>query len=181
MRAILLALISLLLVTNLYAAENNLNEMFKDMNEIKVYLREATSTIDAPDVDMVRFKEIFNDVLTKRINMSFVPVANPGDADLIIDATVKGYVFKEKVMPSIFGTAALVADTTAPKSAAKLVVDYTIYDPKDNKILATYKNFTTDARHPVKEMEDGKAFALAATKNANRFIYRAFYEQQKRD
>lgn len=162
-----------------YARDTNLYEMFKDSPHIKVYLEDVANEVENTHINVDTFKDIFKEVLVKRLGIKFIPVDNASQADVVVLGKIKKYVFKEKVMPSFFGTAALVADTAAPKSAAKLVVDYKIISPKDGKTLFSYKNFTTDERRPYKDMLGEKAFTHAATKNINRFIYRAFYKQKR--
>ncbi len=176
MKAIIAVLFALVLTGN--AVADNLYEDFKYKPEIRVYLKDVTSEVEDPAVNIKLFREIFNEVLLKRLNMRFVPVNSMENADVIITALIKGYVFNEKVLPSFFSTASIVADTAAPKAAAKLVVDYKVISPVDGGVILKAKNFTTDERRPQKDMNSDNAFAFAANKNVNRFIFRSFYKER---
>ncbi len=179
MKKIFLVFLVLCFAAVSYAGERNVYEMFKEKPHIKVYLKEVTSETENPDIKISEFKRIFDDVHRKRIGIKFVPVESGDEADVIVTANIERYVFTKKVAPSLFGVAALVADTLAPKSSAKLVVDYKVTDPMTGKLITEFKDFTTDARRPVKNMEEGsKAFEFAAMKNINRFIYKTFCEQK---
>ena len=180
MKKTILFFLLLTITINAYGIEKNLYHTFKDYPEIKVHFEEVISEADHPNVNIRVFEEIFNNVLPQRIGIKFVPVASGDLADVIIKANIKDHAFTEKAMPLMFSAMTLVADSTTPKSAAKLVVDYQIIDPKTGEIISEFKAFTTQERRPIKDMEDEKAFKHVATKNVNRFLYRAFYEQKKK-
>ncbi len=180
MKKILIFFLAFCFAAISYADRRNVYEMFKEKPHIKVYLKKVDSDVDDPYVKINEFKRIFEDVHRKRIKIKFVPVDSADKADVVATVKIKDYIFRKKAMPSIFGAAAVAADTLAMKSSAKLSVDYTLTDPKTGKIITEFKNFTTNARRPVKSMEDGnKAFEFAAEKNINRFIYKAFHEQKQ--
>jgi len=180
MKVYVFAFLFLCVATVSYAAGDNLSEMFKETGEIKVYLKDVKIDISDPDAKEEVFREVFGDVLKKRINIEFVQARSEKDSNVVVLATISKYTYNEKVLPSFWSTAAIIADTTAPKSAAKLSVDYRILDPQTGKTLLSFKNFTTDTRRPQKDMTKDKAFFYAAQKNINRFFYRAFYKQQKK-
>ena len=170
-RIILFFLLTCFTVTS-YAAEKNLYKMFKGRPDIKVYLKDVTSDTKDPKVSTGVFEKVFKDVLPERLNIEFIPVDNANQADVVVRARIKSYLFKEKVAPRFFSLAALAADTTAPKSLARLVVDYDITSPEGEKVLLSFKNFTTEERRPTKDMAGEGGFIHAANKNINRFIYR---------
>lgn len=180
MRKIAIVLITVFFALTAHAAEKNLYSKFKGNSRIRVYLGEVT--IEAKDayVNVNVFRSVFDDVLKKRLNIEFVPVRDIADADVVVTARIKDYTFSKSVLPSFFGAGALVADATAPKSAAKLIVDYKVLKPKSKGVLLVYDSFITDERRPVEHMTGEKAFRHAAAKNINRFLYRAFYKQRKR-
>ena len=180
MKKYILAILFLCFVTASYAVADNLYDTFKDKGEIKVYLKDVEIDVKDQDVKEKVFREVFGDVLKERLNIDFIGSRSEKDSDVVVLARIKGYIYRKKVLPSFWSTAAIVADTTAPKSAAKLSVDYKILDPQTGKIILSFKNFTTDTRRPKKEMVKEKAFFYAAEKNINRFIYRAFYKQRKK-
>ena len=165
------------LATGAYARQSGLYETFKSNPEIKVYLGEVTSEIEDPRVKIKVFEKVFLYVIPRRINLKFVSVKNPNEADVVVTAKIKGYKFKERALPSFLSSVALLADMAAPKSAAKLVVDYKIATPAGN-VLLEYKGFTTNQRRPRKDMAGENGFMHAANKNINRFLYRAFYKQR---
>ena len=129
MKKAILIFLAVCFAVSSYARERNLYEKFKNKPHIKVYLKEVTSEAENPNAKISEFKRIFTDTHRKRINIKFVPVDSADKADVIATVKIKSYVFTEKALPSIFGVAALAADTLAPKSSAKLVVDY-IYSPR---------------------------------------------------
>ena len=178
MRKILLALVFLFVATGVSADNENLYYMFEDKPHIKVYLKEATSEVNDPAVSINEFKRIFDDVHRNRVNIKFMPVDSPDKADVIVTAKIVSYSMTERALPSLFGAAALVADTTSPKSSATLSVNYTIIDAETGKVLSEFDNFKTDARRRVRNMKGAKAFEFAAEKNISRFIYRAFHKQK---
>lgn len=180
MKKIILALLFLCIAVTSYAAEKNLYEMFKDTPKIKIYLKGVTSEAEDLYVKVKEFKNIFRDVLAKRINIEFALARNAKEADIIVTSRIKKYAFKEKVLPSFFSIPALVADTAAPKSAGILTVDYKLLSPKDGTLLLEFKDFTTVERRPIRDMIAEKAFTHTARKNINRFIYRAFYKQRSK-
>ena len=180
MKKISLVLFMLCFAMTAYAAEKNLHEMFEDYPHIKLYLKDVTNEAKDPHVKVNVFRDVARDALKERVNIKFVPVDSLDEADVVVTAKIKQYVFTEKALPSIFGAAALAADTATPKSSAKLTVDYELTSPT-GKVLMKHKDFTTEARLPVQEMRGEKAFKHAVDKNVNRFLYRSFREQQDGD
>ena len=181
MKKTLIVFLALCFAVSCYAGERSLYEKFKNKPHIKVCLKEVTNEVEDPNVKVNEFKSIFADTHRKRIDIKFVPVDSADKADVIVTAKIKSYVFTEKALPSIFGVATLAADTLAPKSSAKLVVDYTLTDGKTGKVLTEYGNFTTETRRPVETMKEGdKAFRFAATENVSRFIYKTFRKQKEK-
>ncbi len=181
MKKILLILMIFCFAATSYANDRTLYGMHEGKPHIKIYLKEVTSNVNDKYVKVNVFKHVFKDVLRKRLNIKFVPVDSSKKADVIVTAKIEEYSFTKKALPTIIGgTSGLVADLTAPKSAGKLIVDYEIVDPATGKALSFFNNFTTDERRPRKHMEGEKAFQHAARKNINRFIYRAFHEQNRR-
>jgi len=180
-KRLLLLFLVLCFAATSYAAERNLFHMFEDRAHLKVYVKAVTSDIDDEHVKVKLFEKIFKDVLRKRSNLKFVPVESAKEADVMIGAKIKRYVFIEKTMPSFFGTAALVADTASPKSEAQLVVNYVIMKPKNDRVISDFENFGTSERRPIEDMKGEKAFEHAARKNINRFIYKAFRNQSDFD
>ncbi len=168
--------IPICLSTTLYAKDNNLYEMFKDYPRIKVFLKEVIDQTGNPEVEIDIFKRVFGETIENRINITFIYVNDEKDADVVVTAKIKTYTFTEKALPSFTSIWAFTADTTAPKSSAKIVVDYEIISPTDGKTLLSYKNFTTDARKPIEQMKGEMGYSSAVDKNVNRFIYRAFYK-----
>jgi hypothetical protein len=185
MREIPLLFILLSVATVGYAARGNLYEMFNDYSEIKVFLKDVIDETGDPRVETEVFREVFEDVITSRINIKFMPVDSREDADVIINTRIKDYSFTKRALPIraaplFINAVTLVADTAEPKSAAKLVVDYEIRRSEDNKALFSYKNLTTEARKPQQDMKEEMGFIYAAKENINRFIFRAFYKRGKR-
>ena len=172
-----LVLLTLCFAVTAHAAERNLHKMYEDYDQIKVYLKSVWSESEDPHVKVNVFRDVCKKVLKERINIKFLPVESADEADVIVTAKIKKYAFTENALPSIFGTAALVADATAPKSSAMLTVEYEVISPK-GKMLMKHKDFTTEARLPIKEMKGERAFEHAVYKNANRFLYRTFHEQE---
>ena len=173
---LLILLISFILVPRAHGA--NLYTKFKDAPAIKIYLKRVTNEVNDPRVKTSAFKDVFKDVLSKRLNINFESAGNPTDADCVINATIKKYSFKKRAMPIPVSPWAIIADATAMKSSAKLVVDYLISDPATGDILAKFKGFTISERRPIKDMAGDEGFKHAAFKNINRLIYRAFYKQK---
>jgi len=159
-------------------AERNLYEVFKGKDVIKVYLKEVKDDTGDSLVNENLFSEVFEDVIKKRINIKFEPVKSPDQADVIIEADIHKFDYKEKVHPRFYSAYALVADATAPKSSARIVVDYTVKIPGGREYK--FKRFTTEERQPREGLDKDGALKGAIIKNVNRFIYRAFYKQRKR-
>lgn len=168
------------LTTTLYAYSNNLYEMFRDYQKIKVFLKEVIDQTGNPQVEIDIFKSVFGETIEDRINITFIYVNDEKNADVIVTAKIKNYVFTERALPSFTSVWAFTADTTAPKSSAKIVVDYEIISPTDSRILLSYKNFTTDARKPIEQMKGEMGYSSSVAKNVDRFIYRAFYKQRNK-
>lgn len=162
-----------------FAGDKNLHHMFKDAPEIRVYLAEVTSEVDSPYVKVSVFKDIFKDVLEARVDFKFIPVNSPDEADAIVKAHIEKYIFTEKVLPNMLSVWAAIADTTAPKSSAKITVDYVITKPQTGKTLHEASNFTTEERRPQADMNEENAFVYGAIKNINRFLYRTFRERER--
>jgi hypothetical protein len=163
---------------NLY--KGNLYGAFKDKEEIRVYLKEVENAAGDVRVNVAAFRDIFRRVLPRRVNIKFREVNNARLADAVISAKIKRYKFKENAMLIPISIWAVIADTTAPKSSAKLTVDYRVLGPDGGKALMELKNFTTTARLPKGEMTGDKSFRHAAEKSINRFLYRAFHKQKKK-
>lgn len=179
MKKIFLALLlCLILISSADAA--NLYGRFKEKPVIKVYLEEVKSEASNPNVNIPVFKDTFRKIMVERVNINFEPVRDRSAADAVVTADIKKYTFKKNVMPMFFSLWAFIADTTAPKSSATLVVDYRVLTPEDGKLLAEFKDFTTIERRPRKHVAGGKDFFYASAKNINRFLYRAFQKQRKK-
>lgn len=179
MKKILIFFIFISLSTTSLAKDKNLYETFKEYPEIKIYLQDIKNKTGNPKVKPEIFREIFEKTMGERLTVKFLCVNAPEKADIAIDATIKRFDFKEKALPSFFSVAALAADMTAPKSAAKLIVDYELSKPDTGKAVFVLKNFTTDARKPIEDMKGDMAYFAAVEKNVNRFLYRAFYKQKE--
>jgi len=180
MKKIIAALLILAFGLTLEASAVNLYSLFKDKPEIKIHLKKVTSEVSAPHVKNSVFKDVFRKVLPERVNTRFRWANNARSGDCVVTAKIKKYVFTKKAMPSLMGRFSLIADLLAPKSAARLVVDYTITNPDGTKILAEFRDFTINARRPRKDMVGKKAFMHAANKSINRFLHRAFDPQTNR-
>jgi len=161
-------------------ADTNLNKMFKNKKVVKVFLSNVVNETGKPDASIEVFKKAFADELASRKNMKFEAAATQADADVVVDAKIKSFEFKARVLPRFMGVESLAADMTAPKSYAKLVVDYTITSVKTGKELAMFKNFTTEELRPVKHMEGEKGYFWGISLNIKRFVYRAFYPVKDR-
>ena len=166
--------------TSSYAVERNLYKKFKGKDEIKVFLGNVISEAKSPDVRIDTFKKIFKEVVEERLNIKFVNAKSERDADVVIDARIKDYVFTEQASPSLFGPLVFAADALTTKSAASLTVDYDVIDPSANRLLLVKRNFNTVAKMPVEVMKGEKGFVNAVKRNANRFIFRTFCEQRKK-
>ncbi len=179
-KIISLFFILICLTTTVYAYSNNLYEMFRDYQKIKVFLKEVIDQTGNPQVKTDIFKKVFRETIENRINITFIYVNDKKNADVIMTAKIKSYVFTEKALPSFMSVWAFTADTTAPKSSAKIVVDYEIISPTDGRALLSYKNFTTNTRKPREQMKGEMGYTNSVAKNVNRFIYRAFYKQRNK-
>jgi len=178
-KALFLFLALCFLATSVYArSSQNLYDKFESNRDIKVYLKDVKNTSDNQAVNANVFKDVFGDVLRRRLNIQFVSVNNAKDADVVITCDIEKYVFTGKAMPSFFGAQSLAADTAAPKSQAILTVDYKVLSPKSGRLMFEARNFTTTERRPIKHMEGASAFKYAAEKNINRFLYRTFHKQK---
>lgn len=178
----LVVVIYLFLTSGLHASRDNLYKIFNIYPEIKVYLGGVIDETGHPDVKVDLFRNVFKDVLRKRVNIEFIPVETESEADVIINCRIRDYVFQKKAPPyrpgPLFISAiAVVADTAEPKSAAKLVVDYEVRRPEDDKVIYSYKKLTTEERQPQALMEGEMGYIAGLKENMNRFIFRAFYKR----
>lgn len=158
----------------------NLYRKFRDKKEIKVYLKSVKSDLKDVPKSVRAFQKSFKEILPKRVNVKFRQMSSERGADVVITAKITKYEFSAETLPNVISVLGAIVDTTAPKSSAKLTVDYTIFDPSGKEKLSAFKNFTTNERRPKEDMEGEKAFLHAATKNINRFLYRAFQKPKKR-
>jgi len=179
MKKIFLLFILLVLMCGTVAYAGNLYAKFKDYDKIRVFLKDIRNESGDKRVDIDGFRRVFKEVLEGRKNVSFVSVNNKSDADVIMTVNVKGYMFKEKVLPRFFSAYSLAADATAPKNLAKIIVDYTINDSSGNE-LTSFNNFTTEERLPRKKSNGDEAYLAVVRKNVNRLLFRTFYEQRSR-
>lgn len=185
MKKILLFLILIFFTTSLYASRDNLYEMFKDYPEIKVFLKDVIDETENPDVKTDVFRDVFEDVIKRRINIKFIPVVKEEDADVIVNSTIKEYTYTKdplpiRAVPLVMMPFVAIADIVEPKSAAKLVVDYEIRRPEDNKTIFSYKKLTTEARKPQEDMKGEMGYIYGLRENINRFIFRAFYKRGRK-
>lgn len=176
MKKLVLVIVSVFLAANVYAAENNLYEMFKEYSPIKVFLKETANEAANPVVNPELFTEGFKDTLKERKEITFLPVESESEADVVIIATIKEFVFSKEAMPLVISPLLIAADVVNPKSSARFVIDYEIIDPKNSRVLGEYNNFLTYSRRPRKDMTEEAAYKYAVGENARRFILRAFYE-----
>ncbi len=182
MKKILIILLLVFVATGLYAGQKNLYEMFEDYYEIKVFLKSVVTESESPDAKIDVFKDVFKKTLEERINIEFVSVDSEESADVVINCTIKEYVYTKdpfpiRAVPILMMPFVAAADTAEPKSSGKLVVSYEVKRPKDNKTLFSYKNLATDTRKPQEQMTQDAAYAHALVENINRFIFKAFYKR----
>ena len=180
MRKLLIVFMSLLLVSNLNAKEENLYKMFKGYPKIRVFLKDVTNETGEPSITEAAFRKIFKESLEKRKEIRFESVASQGDSDVVITARIKQYTFKEKAAPRPFSSITLVADTVEPKSAAKIVIDYEVCKAPGAETILSCKSFTTEERQPIKDMKGEAGCLKAIERNINRFIHKAFYEPKEK-
>jgi len=180
MRKMCLCVMLLCFFCAIIADAGNLYGTFGKAKEIRVFLETAEDISGNKDVVVDEYKKIFTEVLEGRINMKFVTVDSKDKADVVVSAQIKKYLYKEKVMPRMFSAYSLTADMTAPKSMAKITVAYKVMDPSTGKVLWKDKNFVTEERLPRAKIDEKIAYAGVVRKNVNRFVYRAFYKQNKK-
>lgn len=152
---------------------------FRDRDEIKVYLKDVVNKTKSDLVSPEAFRKVFDAAMAARVKVKFEVVGSEAEADVVIDAAVKTYVFKAKVMPRFYSTYALVADATAPKSFAKVIVDYKVYEARTGKKLLEFPNFTTEERLPVDMMAETGPGNAALKKSIDRFVFKAFYKGRR--
>lgn len=185
MKKILLLFILISVTTSLHASRGNLYEMCEDYNEIKVFLKDVINETGNLDAKTDVFRDVFEDVIRKRVNIKFIAVNNEESADVIVNSTIKEHTYMKdplpiRAVPLVMMPFVAMADTAEPKSLGKLVVDYEVIRPKDRKVIFSYKNVATDTRKPQEEMTEDIAYTHALRENINRFIFRAFYKQGNR-
>ncbi len=178
MKRLLLLCGAILCTSVLYAGEENLYERYKDYGEIKVFLKDVTNETGASEVNTDVFRKVFKDALEKRKEIKFASVNDEKSADVIISARIMQYGFIEKASPMFFSSAMLVADTLSPKSSGKVAADYEVRTPSDDKVILSYKSFTTEERRPRADMKGEMGFVYSIGRNIDRFIFRAFYEKK---
>ena len=176
-RMFLSVVVAAVMFTGHVSAEN-LHDVFKDSTEIKVFLKSVANESGLPDVKVDQFKKAFKDALTDRLNVQFMAVQSEKEADIVVEANIVDYVYKNKVMPRFYSAYSLVADVSAPKNYAKIVVDYKVLEPVSGKKLLHYKRFTTEEQMPRDTMDEDMTFVGVSRKNADRFLFRAFYKKR---
>ena len=180
MKRMVFALVSMFLVVNAYAADNNLYERFEDYNEIKIYIHEVRNEAANPVVDEKLFASGFKEAFHSRKTLRFKVVDNKSEADVVIKAGIREYVFTEEAFPLAISPLFVAADLINPKSSARLVVDYEIVDAKTGKVLTVFKNFTTYSRRLRAKITEGEYYKETIRENARRFILAAFYKPKGR-
>ncbi|MDD5438865.1 MAG: hypothetical protein PHS37_01605 [Candidatus Omnitrophica bacterium] len=162
---------------NVYAA-TNLYEKYAKNKAVKIFLNNVVNDTGKPDASVDVFKKAFKDELAGRMSVKLESAASQADADVVVDAKIKSFEFKSRVLPRFTGAETLAADMTAPKSYAKLIVEYTVTSVKTGKELLKYPNFTTEELRPVAHMEGEKGYMWGISLNIKRFVYRAFCKQK---
>lgn len=160
------------------ARENNLYTREAKDGLVSIYLKNVTNSSGLNEINTDEFKSLFQDVLNDRINITFISAKSEKEADVVVDADIKNYVFSPNVLPNVMSVYGFVADSTAPKSAAKIVVDYQVIDPATGDIIYTMDNLTTEERRPVDDMVGSAAVEYAIKGNINRFLFKTFYQQR---
>lgn len=176
MKKALVCLLVLLFSSIAYAGPLNLFEKFKNDPEITTYLEEVINEAANPDVKIEIFKEIFEEVIEKRINKKFTLVTSKDEADIIVKAKILKYDFTKKALPMPMSSASLIGDTIEPKSSAILTVDYEVFKASSGESIF-HKEFVTEARKPMKYMENENGFKYAVRASVNRFLFKTFYKE----
>ncbi len=179
MRRIAVFLMVMFFAGSGWALDKNLYDMFKDAHVIKVYLEDVKNESGSDEVKVDVFKKLLKEAFLERKKTTFDVVDTKSDADVIIVSKIRKFAFIKKAMPLMIGATSAIADTVEPKSSATLVVDYEVIRPSDGAVLISYKGFLTEARRKISRMEGENGYLLAAKRNANKFIYKAFYEQKE--
>lgn len=170
----LIIVLSLIIFT---AQAENLHEDFKGYSQIKVFLNEVSNDSGSADIKPEMFRAVFKKVLANRKKIKFVCVNKEDDADVIVNAVIKRYDFKEKAFPRFYNVYTLIPDLIAPKGLAVMAVDYRVNKVSSLKIPLFFNNFKTDFRIRDDKFTKEMNVYNAMWENINRFIYRTFYKQ----
>ncbi|MDD5680748.1 MAG: hypothetical protein PHI59_05870 [Candidatus Omnitrophica bacterium] len=176
MKKLALFFILMFLTLDARAAGKSICEQFEGYPEIKVFLGNTFNKSSNPVVDTEVFAFGFRDALEGRKAIKFVPVVLAARADIIIEATIKDFVFVKEAAPLPLGALSLAADVADPKCSIRLIVAYKIIDTKSGELLGKYDNFETNTRESRKDMTEKAAFKYAAKDNANKFLLAVFYK-----
>ena len=160
-----------------YAAEDTLYDDFRKYDSVKVYIGEVIDSTGEP-IDLKQFRAALKQALLDRKSIKFKIVDKKKEADLIIDAEITRYDYRETdPIDMIMGSAGVVLDLAKEDNYVATDVYFTVKDAGSGKVRWSKKvtSTITKKKIPVKEAP-GMAFERAS----KRFTGKAFGKSKKR-
>ena len=136
------------------AADNSLYETFSRRSEVKVFVSTPTDVSEKKALDPAVLKASIEKALKDRKSIHFKTDAAESEADLAIDAEVKGFLFSESDPVDMLvgvGAAAMDAATIDHYAAAEAM--FTVRDVKGGKVLWKEEVRATVTDHTMTEAE----------------------------
>jgi len=160
--------------------EKSLYYLAKAKRPIKVYMGKFINSSGSEKIDPGKFARVFGQTLEARkdIYIQFKLVENPDEADISISGEIKEYKYSEHDPIDMFmSTYTLILDAMTTQNYVGMVVNYTVKDPKTNKVLWSRRLRPSVTKS---DMSEDQSTPLIIEKAANQFVSKCFKRPKRR-
>jgi len=160
--------------------EKSLYYLAKAKRPIKVYMGKFINSSGSEKIDPENFARVFGQTLEARkdIYIQFKLAENPDEADISISGEIKEYKYSETDPIDMFmSTYTLILDAMSSQNYVGMAVNYTVKDPKTNKVLWS-RRLRPSVTKSV--MSEDQSTPLIIEKAANQFVSKCFKKPKRR-
>lgn len=160
--------------------EKSLYYLAEAKRPIKVYMGKFIDSSGSEKIDPEEFARVFGQTLEARrdIHIQFRLVESLDEADISISGEIKEYKYSERDPIDMFmSTYTLILDAMVSQNYVGMVVNYTVKDPKTNKVLWSRKLRPSVTKS---DMSEDQSTPLMMEKAAKQFVSKCFKRPKRR-
>lgn len=160
--------------------EKSLYYLAKANRPIKVYMGKFIDSSGSEKINPEEFARVFGQTLEARkdIYIQFKLVENPDEADISISGEIKEYKYSEHDPIDMFmSTYTLILDAMVSQNYVGMIVNYTVKNPKTNKVLWS-RRLRPSVTKP--DMSEAQSTPLIMEEAAKQFVSKCFKRPERR-